>query len=152
MADEMSSPAQLPESAPEGNERREALERLRRSRRRTYYSIGEVCSMVGIKPHVLRYWETQFEELSPAKNRSGNRVYQAPEIELIALIQRLVHEERYTVEGARMRIAELRAEGSSAEKASGALRWMFLRTLEDELRQLYDLLDPSAVSRRPEGG
>ena len=108
--------------------------------------------MVGIKPHVLRYWETQFDELSPAKNRSGNRVYQAAEIELIALIQRLVHEERYTVEGARKRIAELRADGSSGEKATGALRWMFLRTLDDELRQIYGLLDPAAVSRPPVGG
>jgi len=151
MADEMGSPEMTrPGLVPErgtGRERREVLDRLRRSRRRTYYSIGEVCSMVGIKPHVLRYWETQFEELSPAKNRSGNRVYQAAEIELIALIHRLVHEERYTIEGARMRIAELRDEGTSATKASEALRSMFLRTLEEELRELHDLLDPAAVPR-----
>jgi DNA-binding transcriptional MerR regulator len=131
-----------------GGERRAALERLRRSRRRTFYSIGEVCSMVGVKPHVLRYWETQFEELSPSKNRSGNRVYQSEEIELIALIHQLVHEERYTVEGARMRIAELREEGRTNEESAGALRRSFLRALDEELREVYELLDPDAVSRR----
>src|SRR5690606_36730060 len=95
---------------------------------------------------------TQFEELSPAKNRSGNRVCQAAEIELIALIHRLVHEERYSIEGARMRIAELRDEGTSATKASEALRSMFLRTLEEELRELHDLLDPAADPRGDEAG
>lgn len=121
----------------------DGLGRLRRARRRTFYSIGEVCSMVGIKPHVLRYWESQFAELSPSKNRSGNRVYQAREIELVALIHRLVHEERYTVEGARKRIAELKAGGTVAEESSNALRAAFVRTLPAELQELYDLLDPT---------
>ncbi|MEX0912058.1 MAG: MerR family transcriptional regulator [Gemmatimonadota bacterium] len=116
--------------------------RTRPKRRRTYYSIGEVCAMVGVKPHVLRYWETQFKDLSPSKNRSGNRVYRAGDIEFIALIHRLVHDEKYTVKGARRRIAELRAEGGSAEASSDALRHVFLRSLEDELRQVHDLLDP----------
>jgi len=120
------------------------LERLRRARRRTFYSIGEVCSMLGVKPHVLRYWESQFEELSPAKNRSGNRVYQTREIELIALIHKLVHDERYTVEGARKRIAEMREEGSSEAESSAALQRAFLRSLDEELQELHDLLDPSS--------
>jgi DNA-binding transcriptional MerR regulator len=122
----------------------ESLGRLRRARRRAFYSIGEVCAMIGVKPHVLRYWESQFRELSPSKNRSGNRVYQPPEIELIALIHRLVHEERYTVEGARMRIAELRESGATAEESSRALQRLFLRSLQTELQEVHDLLDPSA--------
>jgi DNA-binding transcriptional MerR regulator len=135
---------------PTGGEERVAqrrpggLERLRRARRRTFYSIGEVCSMLGVKPHVLRYWESQFEELSPAKNRSGNRVYQTREIELIALIHKLVHDERYTVEGARKRIAEMREEGSSEAESSAALQRAFLRSLQEELQALHDLLDPSS--------
>jgi DNA-binding transcriptional MerR regulator len=128
---------------PAGPRRLGGLERLRRARRRTFYSIGEVCSMLGVKPHVLRYWESQFEELSPSKNRSGNRVYQTQEIELIALIHRLVHEERYTVEGARKRIAELREQGSSEEASSAALQRAFLRTLQGELEELHGLLDPA---------
>lgn len=116
----------------------------RRVRRRTFYSIGEVCSMIGVKPHVLRYWESQFSELSPSKNRSGNRVYQADDIEQVALIHQLVHEERYTVEGAKKRLAELREEGGDGQESMGALRRAFLRSLADELEELIDLLDPSA--------
>ena len=117
--------------------------RFRRPRRRAFYSIGEVCSMIGVKPHVLRYWESQFRELSPAKNRSGNRVYQTEEIELIALIHTLVHEQRYTVEGARKRLVELKNEGVKAERSSQALQRAYLRSLRSELQELHELLDPS---------
>jgi DNA-binding transcriptional MerR regulator len=127
-----------------GQQRGGSLGRLRRARRRTYYSIGEVCSMIGVKPHVLRYWESQIPELSPAKNRAGNRVYQSNEIELIALIHRLVHDERYTVEGARKRLAELRQGGAAADESVEALQRVFIRTLRDELQDLHDFLDPSA--------
>jgi DNA-binding transcriptional MerR regulator len=99
--------------------------------------------MIGVKPHVLRYWESQFRELSPAKNRSGNRVYQTREIELIALIHTLVHEQRYTVEGARKRLAELREEGMAAEDSAQSLQRVFLRSLGEELKELSDLLDPA---------
>jgi DNA-binding transcriptional MerR regulator len=121
----------------------EAPGRLRRPRQRAFYSIGEVCTMIGVKPHVLRYWESQFRELSPAKNRSGNRVYQTREIELIALIHTLVHEQRYTVEGARKRLAELRGENTATEESAEALQRVFLRSLATELQELNDLLDPS---------
>ncbi|HUE97115.1 MAG TPA: MerR family transcriptional regulator [Longimicrobiaceae bacterium] len=125
-------------------ERLEGTSRFRRPRRRTFYSIGEVCEMVGVKPHVLRYWESQFEELSPAKNRSGNRVYQAKEIELIALIHRLVHEERYTVEGAKRRLSEMQEEGEAGDRSTVALQRAFLRGLTEELQELRALLDPGA--------
>lgn len=128
-------------SPPAPPEREEVASRLRRPRRRTYYSIGEVCSMIGVKPHVLRYWESQFDELRPNKNRSGNRVYQSGEIELIALIHRLVHEERYTVEGARKRLGELQEAGQTQEQSAEALQAVFLRSLQTELLEIYDLLD-----------
>jgi DNA-binding transcriptional MerR regulator len=108
--------------------------------RREYYSISEVCSIVGLKPHVLRYWETQFEELAPPKNRSGNRVYRAPEVKLIALIQRLVHEEKYTLEGARRRLQELRDAGTEKSDADQALERTYLRTLRAELEEVLELL------------
>ena len=141
MADE--NPVNLSSDARPGR-REETLAKLRKARKRTYYSIGEVCSIVGVKPHVLRYWESQFDELSPTKNRSGNRVYQTGEIELIALIHHLVHEERYTVEGARKRLGELQAEGRTSEQSGAALRSVFLRSLESELHEIHDLLDPDA--------
>lgn len=120
-------------------------------RRRAFYSIGEVCEMLDLKSHVLRYWETQFPELSPTKNRAGNRVYQARELEMIALIRRLVYEERYTIEGARRRVGEMKAEGCAAEQSSRALERTFLRTLKQEMEALEALLDPSAVDRRRGG-
>ena len=104
--------------------------------------------MLDLKPHVLRYWETQFPELSPTKNRAGNRVYQAREMEVIALIRRLVYEERYTIEGARRRVEELQAEGSAGEQSSRALERTFLRTLKHEMEALEVLLDPTGVDRR----
>ena len=104
--------------------------------------------MLDLKPHVLRYWETQFPELSPTKNRAGNRVYQSREMEVIALIRRLVYEERYTIEGARRRVEELQAEGFAAEQSSRALERTFLRTLKQEMEALEILLDPAGVDRR----
>ena len=100
--------------------------------------------MIGVKPHVLRYWESQFDELSPSKNRSGNRVYQAADIEQIALIYQLVHEERYTVEGAKMRLAELKEAGEKSEDSMDSLRQAFMRGLGQELMELHELLDPEA--------
>lgn len=105
--------------------------------------------MLDLKPHVLRYWETQFPELSPTKNRAGNRVYQARELELIALIRKLVYEERYTLEGARRRVEELKAEGTAQEQSSRALERTFLRTLRQEMQAIEALLDPAGVDRRP---
>lgn len=136
--------AQLPEG-PSGPAARgsDSHIRHRRTRRRTFYSIGEVCDMLELKPHVLRYWETQFPGLAPTKNRAGNRVYQADDLELIALIRRLVHDERYTIEGARHRLAELDAEGSTAHHSSRALEQSFLRSLRGELGSLLDLLEPA---------
>jgi DNA-binding transcriptional MerR regulator len=113
---------------------------LRRAPRREYYSISEVCGMLGLKPHVLRYWETQFEGLAPPKNRSGNRVYRAHEVELIALIQRLVHEERYTLEGARRRLEELSDGGRADSDARQALERQYLRALRAELEEVLTLL------------
>lgn len=114
---------------------------LPRRSRRTFYSIGEVCDMFDLKPHVLRYWETQFRGLAPSKNRAGNRVYQSSEVELIALIRRLVHEERYTIEGAKLRLQELEAEGSTAEHSSRALERSVLRSLRTELEELASMLE-----------
>ena len=85
-----------------------------------FYSIGEVCSLTDLKPHVLRYWESQFRFLNPAKNRSGNRVYKSKEVELIMLVKQLLSTEKYTIDGARQRIDQYRRTGelrASARKA-----------------------------------
>lgn len=73
--------------------------------RKLYYSIREVSERVGQKPHVLRYWETEFDQLRPKKNRAGNRAYTEHDIETLLEIQRLLKDEKYTIEGARQRLA-----------------------------------------------
>jgi len=76
-----------------------------------YYSITEVAELTGLKPHILRYWETEFSILHPKKNRAGNRAYRKKDIETVKLIKRLLYTEGYTIEGAKRQIRKLRKEG-----------------------------------------
>jgi DNA-binding transcriptional MerR regulator len=105
-----------------------------------YYSIGEVCDLVGLKPHVLRYWEGQFPALNPAKNRSGNRVYLRREIELILLVKQLLHQEKYTIEGARRKLGQLRRGGELPAATTHAVDRQLLAELRADLRAVLELL------------
>ncbi|HEY9187545.1 MAG TPA: MerR family transcriptional regulator [Ignavibacteria bacterium] len=69
--------------------------------KKLYYSISEVSKITDLEQYVLRYWETEFEELKPQKNRAGNRIYTNRDIKLILYIKKLLREERYTIEGAK---------------------------------------------------
>lgn len=69
--------------------------------KKLYYSISEVAKITDLEQYVLRYWESEFEQLKPQKNRAGNRVYTNKEIKLILFIKKLLREERYTIEGAK---------------------------------------------------
>jgi DNA-binding transcriptional MerR regulator len=71
-----------------------------------YYSISEVCAMTGLEQHVLRYWESEFPQLRPKKNRSGNRAYRAKEIKVIRYIRHLLYEEMFTIPGAKKKMAD----------------------------------------------
>lgn len=71
-----------------------------------YYSISEVCAMTGLEQHVLRYWESEFPQLRPKKNRSGNRAYRTKEIKIIRYIRYLLYDELYTIPGAKKKMAE----------------------------------------------
>lgn len=66
-----------------------------------YYSISEVSRLTGLEAYVLRYWETEFDELRPQKNRAGNRIYSNRDIKFILRIKELLREQRYTIEGAK---------------------------------------------------
>jgi DNA-binding transcriptional MerR regulator len=118
---------------------------------REYYSIGEVCELTGLKPHVLRYWETQFRDLSPAKNRAGNRVYRPREIKIIQLVKHLLYEEKYTIDGARRKLEELRGSGKLYESSDRILDRQTIRELRREVKALLDLLDlPESGDSGPE--
>ena len=105
-----------------------------------FFSIGEVCEITDLKPHVLRYWESQFRFLNPAKNRSGNRVYQRKEIELILLVKHLLYTEKYTIEGARQKVDEHRKAGDLKTYARAALSLETVEALERELKDLLRAL------------
>jgi DNA-binding transcriptional MerR regulator len=108
--------------------------------RKEYYSIGEVCDLVDLKPHVLRYWESQFPPLKPSKNRAGNRVYQRKEIRLIILVKRLLYEEKYTIEGARQKVEELRRGGELDSASRQTLDRATVDEIRGELREVLQLL------------
>ena len=73
--------------------------------KKLYYSIGEVSKMTELKAYVLRYWETEFKELKPPKNRAGNRTYRQSDIDLILYIKDLLYTKKFTIEGARNQLA-----------------------------------------------
>ena len=108
--------------------------------KKAYYSIGEVCEVTGLKPHVLRYWETQFDSLHPNKNRAGNRVYRPREIELVLLVKHLLYDKKYTIEGARKRLAEMKKDDSVKAKREEVLEPEVLAGMRQELTELVDTL------------
>jgi DNA-binding transcriptional MerR regulator len=86
-----------------------------------YFRIGEVSRLAGIKPYVLRFWETEFSSLGPKKSGKGHRLYRRKDVELVLEIKRLLYEKRYTIEGARKDLdARSRDVGAKSAAASAA--------------------------------
>jgi DNA-binding transcriptional MerR regulator len=121
--------------------------RLRDEPVRQFFSIGDVCTLTDLKPHVLRYWETQFKFLSPAKNRSGNRVYQRREVELVLLVKHLLYTEKYTIEGARRKVDEHRKGGAIRTISRAALERETLEAMERDLAAMVGALRGAASDR-----
>jgi len=69
-----------------------------------FFKIGEVCDLVGVQAHVLRYWETEFTVLSPQKNRSGQRSYRRRDVEIALRIKELLYDDLFTIAGAKKRL------------------------------------------------
>ena len=84
--------------------------------KKLYYSISEVSKITGLEQYVLRYWETEFPELKPAKNRAGNRIYTNKDIKLILHIKHLLRDEKYTIEGAKQVMKDFQPEPDSGEQ------------------------------------
>jgi DNA-binding transcriptional MerR regulator len=112
-----------------------------------FFSIGDVCGLTDLKPHVLRYWESQFKFLHPAKNRSGNRVYQRREIELIMLVKQLLYTEKYTIDGARQKIDEYKKSGELRTVARAALDSQAVEAMESDLRSILAILNGQIEER-----
>ncbi|MBI3681384.1 MAG: MerR family transcriptional regulator [Acidobacteria bacterium] len=80
-----------------------------------YFRIGEVSRLAGVKPFVLRFWETEFPQLAPKKSGTGHRLYRRKDVETVLEIKRLLYDQRFTIEGARN---YLHHRGTAASKAS----------------------------------
>jgi DNA-binding transcriptional MerR regulator len=114
-----------------------------RSIKKLYYSISEVSKITSLKQYVLRYWETEFAELKPPKNRAGNRNYRLNDIKLIFLIKKLLYQDKYTIEGARQKLKELHSFEPSqlampfAENKSDDV----ISSLKKDLQEILEILN-----------
>ena len=105
-----------------------------------YFKIGEAARICGVKPHVLRFWETEFRSLKPQKSRSQQRVYRRKDLEHLLRIRHLLYEERFTIEGAKTRLRELgHDEGAAPQRPPPTLDREALRKLKQGLVELLRL-------------
>lgn len=106
-----------------------------------YFTIGEVSELCDVKPHVLRYWETEFPSLKPVKRRGNRRYYQRSDVMMVRQIRGLLYEQGYTISGARLRLEG--DQGKSVTAASTPVASPAqdsLRSLRIELEQIAALL------------
>ncbi|TYP00276.1 MerR family transcriptional regulator [Geothermobacter ehrlichii] len=110
-----------------------------------YFRIGEVAELTGIKPHVLRYWESEFKSFKPVKSRSNQRLYRRKDVELVFRLKDLLYEQGYTIAGARKKLKERQPSGKKAVEQlalplTGAREKVLLRQIHSELSVLRDRL------------
>jgi DNA-binding transcriptional MerR regulator len=109
-----------------------------------YYSISEAAALTKIKPHVLRYWESQFKMLRPKKNKAGNRMYRKRDLKLILLIKELLYEQGFTISGAKKKLQDEKdairdqLEFSFGDVDRATLLLEVRRELESLLRDMRD--------------
>ena len=114
-----------------------------------FFKIGEVAQIVGVRPHVLRYWESEFAALRPLKTRGAHRVYRRRDVELAVLVRRLLHEEGLTIAGAKRRLRETGHDRVASPPDPSVVREVDSRSallavreeLADLLEQVRSLID-----------
>ena len=97
------------------------MESASRIPEKLFFRIGEVCELIKVQPHVLRYWETEFPMLAPQKNRAGQRVYRRKDVEMVLRIRDLLYEEKFTIAGAKKKLLDEMRGGSVRAKLTEAL-------------------------------
>jgi len=105
--------------------------------KKLYYKIREVCEIVGVEAHVLRFWETEFPALAPPKSKTGQRIYRPKDIELLLQIRKLLYEDGFTIAGARKKLSMAESEESGEPAPVSDL----LRKVKTELENILTLLD-----------
>ncbi len=117
------------------------------SHERLYYRIGEVSRITGLKPHVLRYWESEFKVIKPHKGGSLQRLYRRKDLDLILRIKKLLYEEGFTIAGAKKKIRNLeklenkQVNLKRVEKRSNGRSHEFLVTIQEELKGIRKMLE-----------
>ena len=112
--------------------------------KKLYYSIGEVSEITGLKQYVLRYWETEFSHIKPTKNRAGNRVYRATDLDNIKELKNLLHSQKFTIKGAKQYLknkTKLSSEDLKQDpKVLKLIDTLDIKTLKNIQKSLSDLL------------
>jgi DNA-binding transcriptional MerR regulator len=111
-----------------------------------FFKIGEVCEITDTQPYVLRYWESEFPALAPAKNSSGQRIYRRRDIETVLRIKQLLYDEGFTIAGAKKRLeAELAGRADSPQPSAPPVAdergRSALLEVREQLREILTLLD-----------
>jgi DNA-binding transcriptional MerR regulator len=107
-----------------------------------YYRIGEVAEIVGVEPHVLRYWETEFRSIRPQKSRKGQRIYSRRDVDKLLKVKDLLYTHGFTIAGARKRLRETGLEPAPASEALKQGRVQSeLSSLRGEIVAMLDELD-----------
>ena len=125
-----------------------------------YFRIGEVARLCGVEAYVLRFWETEFPQLKPNKSGTGQRLYRKRDVELAMRVRRLLHDEGYTIAGARQLLAHESGKGKApqlpliGESNDSPATKARLQRMRGELRELLGMLSlpPSGKSRRADKG
>ena len=110
--------------------------------KKLYYSISEVSEITRLKAYVLRYWETEFSQLNPPKNRAGNRTYRQKDIEIILKIKDLLYDKKYTIDGARNYLKGKNWDGgiNNITKESNSKEQIILSKIKDELKSILSII------------
>ena len=109
--------------------------------KKLYYSIGEVSELTGLKAYVLRYWETEFSQLKPPKNRAGNRTYRQKDIDLIMQVKNLLYNEKYTIDGARSVLKGTAKESELIEiKSVNEKQKVIVKKIREDLETILSII------------
>ncbi len=104
-----------------------------------YYSITEVGELADLKPHILRYWESEFSSLRPKKNRAGNRIYRKKDIKMVFKIKKLLYEEGYTIEGAKRKLKLMKQRGEKKKEDLSGYKEA-LESIREDLEEMAKIL------------
>ena len=107
---------------------------------KSYFRIGEVSKILGVEPYVVRYWEAEFKSVKPMRTPSDQRLYRKKDLEELLVIRDLLYRERFTIEGAKKRLTEMRKEDEPPAEPEGADPKKRLRKIKEGLKEIRKMI------------